>query len=140
MDVLEQRLIPENVQVLQQIEDNLPRSYADPRHIAQVINNLIANACQAMPAGGQLTLRARLVQHDAQEWIAIEIADNGVGIAPKNLPHLFEPLFTTKPKGIGLGLAVARKMVEFNGGKIEAHSQLGVGSTFTVYLPIQKVN
>ena len=68
--------------------------------------------------------------------IAIAVQDSGVGIPPENMGKLFEPLFTTKTKGIGLGLAVSQKLAEANGGRIEASSELGKGSTFTVYLPV----
>ena len=69
--------------------------------------------------------------------IAIAVQDTGVGIPPENMKKLFEPLFTTKAKGIGLGLAVSQKLVEANGGRIEVQSEAGVGSTFTVYLPVK---
>jgi signal transduction histidine kinase len=71
--------------------------------------------------------------------MAIAIADTGVGIPPENMQKLFEPLFTTKPKGIGLGLAVSQKLVEANGGRIEVESEPGKGSSFTVYLPVHIV-
>jgi signal transduction histidine kinase len=65
------------------------------------------------------------------------VKDTGVGISPENMKKLFEPLFTTKAKGIGLGLAVSQKLAEANGGRIEVQSEVGVGSTFTVYLPMK---
>ncbi len=68
--------------------------------------------------------------------VAIAVKDNGVGIPPENLRRLFEPLFTTKSKGIGLGLAVSRKLAEANGGRIEVKSEPGKGSTFTLFLPV----
>lgn len=70
--------------------------------------------------------------------IAIVVKDTGVGISPENMKKLFEPLFTTKAKGIGLGLAVSQKLVEANGGRIEVQSEAGKGSTFTVYLPVKQ--
>jgi signal transduction histidine kinase len=72
-------------------------------------------------------------------WLLIAIKDTGAGITPENMKKLFEPLFTTKAKGIGLGLAVSKKLVEANGGRIEVESEVGKGSTFTVYLPIHVV-
>jgi signal transduction histidine kinase len=88
----------------------------------------------AMPKGGQLSLYSRL-QND---MINIEVKDSGVGITPENMKKLFEPLFTTKAKGIGLGLAVSRKLIEANGGRIEVESEAGKGSSFSVFLPIDK--
>jgi signal transduction histidine kinase len=70
--------------------------------------------------------------------IRIEVRDTGTGIPPENMDKLFEPLFTTKTKGIGLGLAVSKKLAEANGGRIEAQSEPGKGSTFIVYLPVYK--
>ena len=71
--------------------------------------------------------------------VAIAVKDNGVGIPPENMAKLFEPLFTTKSKGIGLGLVVSKKLAEANGGRIEVQSQPGKGSTFTLVLPVQEV-
>ena len=72
--------------------------------------------------------------------VAIAVKDTGTGIIPENMKKIFEPLFTTKAKGIGLGLAVSRKLAEANGGRIEAHSQPGKGSIFTVFLQVSKEN
>jgi signal transduction histidine kinase len=69
--------------------------------------------------------------------VAIAVKDTGTGITPGNMEKLFEPLFSTKAKGIGLGLAVSRKLAEANGGRIEVKSQVGKGSTFTLYLPVK---
>jgi PAS domain S-box-containing protein len=71
-------------------------------------------------------------------WLLISVKDTGSGITPENMSKLFEPLFTTKPKGIGLGLAVSKKLVEANGGRIEVQSEPGKGSTFTVFLPVKR--
>jgi signal transduction histidine kinase len=68
--------------------------------------------------------------------MAVSVADSGVGIPPEDLAKIFEPLVTTKPKGIGLGLALIQNLVEANGGRIEVESQVGQGSTFTVWLPL----
>jgi PAS domain S-box-containing protein len=110
---------------------DLPLVFTDPSQIEQILANLVENAYQAMPEGGQLTIAA-VRQRDG---VVIAISDTGNGISPQNMDRLFEPLFTTKIKGIGLGLAVSKKLIEANHGRIEAHSQLGKGSTFTIYLP-----
>jgi signal transduction histidine kinase len=107
----------------------------------QVFTNLISNACQSMvPVNstskalnvGKLTVSASALG----DMIKIEVQDTGTGISPENMKKLFEPLFTTKTKGIGLGLAVSRKLIEANKGRIEAQSELGKGSIFTVFLPM----
>jgi signal transduction histidine kinase len=135
---LERRQIPSSVETALEIPADLPQIYADPQHVIQVLVNLISNACQSMD--NELTTGKKLtVSATAQgAMIKIDIQDTGVGIPPDNMKKLFEPLFTTKIKGIGLGLAVSRKLTEANGGRIEVQSEADKGSTFTVYLPIYK--
>ena len=91
------------------------------------------NAYQAMPQGGGLTIEEKV---EEPGWVCIQVQDQGVGILPENLTKLFEPLFTTKPNGIGLGLAVSRKLIEAHGGRIKAQSIVGFGSTFAIHLPL----
>ncbi|PKN94008.1 MAG: hypothetical protein CVU44_06290 [Chloroflexi bacterium HGW-Chloroflexi-6] len=122
----------ENVDVTLKIPENLPAIYVDPYQVTQVLGNLVLNACQAMNNGGKITLAAK----KKGNMVAISISDTGTGITPENVENLFEPLFTTKPKGIGLGLTVSQKLTEANGGRIEVKSEPGNGSTFTVWLPI----
>jgi len=130
--VLEEFPAPDNVQVEIDIPADLLMAYADPQHLLQVIGNLTLNACQAMKDGGKLTISS-LMQ---DKMICVAVRDTGAGISPENLKKLFEPLFTTKAKGIGLGLAVSKKLIEANGGRIEVLSEVGKGSTFSVYLPV----
>jgi signal transduction histidine kinase len=100
------------------------------------VGNLILNAVQAMPEGGQLTVKSEV---PSPEWVAVSVADTGVGVPEEHLDKLFEPLFTTKAKGVGLGLAVVKSLVDGHGGTIEVQSKVGKGSTFTVRLPIKEV-
>jgi PAS domain S-box-containing protein len=123
---------PASVQVLLKLPASLPKVYADPLHLEQVLGNLTTNACQAMKDGGKLTISASL----KKDQVAIAVKDTGTGITPENMQKLFEPLFTTKLRGIGLGLAVSKKLAEASGGRIEVTSQPGKGSTFTLYLPV----
>jgi signal transduction histidine kinase len=99
----------------------------------QILGNLVANACQAMPKGGNLSISAGAPNGD---MIKIAVRDTGTGVLPENMSKLFEPLFTTKTTGIGLGLAVSRKLAEANSGRIEVQSEPGKGSTFTLVLPV----
>ncbi len=124
---------PENVQVRMTIPTDLPQVFVDTQQIEQVVGNLVLNAYQAMPDGGTLTVST--IQ--AKRTVSLAIKDEGVGITPENMGKLFEPLFTTKPKGIGLGLAVSKKLAEANDSRIEVKSKLGEGSTFTIVLPLQ---
>jgi signal transduction histidine kinase len=130
--VLAKHAAPKTVRVTTDIPDGLPAIVADPTHLEQVLTNLVTNAYQAMPEGGTLTISARL----ENRMVSMGISDTGAGIAPDNMDKLFEPLFTTKPKGIGLGLAVCKNLVEANGGSIDAESETGKGTTFTVMLPV----
>ena len=146
-------VIPENVELHTDLEDTLPLLRIDPLQMEQVFQNLITNAIQAMPEGGALRVAARrarseelgerstneialpLTPHPSQDLVEISVADTGEGISPENLKKLFQPLFTTKAKGIGLGLVVCRNLVEANGGSIWVESEWEKGTTFRVLLP-----
>jgi PAS domain S-box-containing protein len=142
---LERFPAPENVHVNLDLPADLPCLYLDPRQLTQVLGNLVTNACQAMTSGtsadatdgGALTLSAAPAAEAG--YLVLTIRDTGPGITPENLKKLFEPLFTTKPRGIGLGLAVSKKLVEANSGRIEVETQVGQGTTFRLILPIQSV-
>ena len=125
--------VPGNVKVVSQLDETLPAILADSDQLGQVFGNIILNAVQAMPEGGQLVVKSEV---PSPEWAAISFADTGAGIPKGDLKKLFEPLFTTKAKGIGLGLAVTKTIVEGHKGTIEVQSEVGKGSTFTVKLPI----
>ncbi|MBM2810143.1 MAG: signal transduction histidine kinase, nitrogen specific, NtrB [Chloroflexi bacterium] len=111
----------------------LPMVRLDKSQIAQVVTNLTINAVHAMQGGGCLIIETGL--HEGELFARFE--DNGVGIAPEQLDHIFEPFFSTQPvgRGTGLGLAVCRSVVSHHSGRITVESQLGVGSRFTVWLP-----
>jgi signal transduction histidine kinase len=125
------------VEIVTQIPADLSPVFVDPRQIEQVLGNLVTNAYQAMPEGGRLTIETSEVSGKPPRsgWVSISITDTGCGIPEENMEKLFEPLFTTKSKGVGLGLATASSLVEANGGIIEVESEIGKGSTFTVRLP-----
>ncbi|MBN1488208.1 MAG: transporter substrate-binding domain-containing protein [Anaerolineae bacterium] len=123
--------IPDSITVDIQVADDIPDVFMDYQQIEQVLNNLMANAIQAMPEGGQLSMGAAVVDH----CIALSITDTGYGIPPENMEKIFEPLFTTKAQGIGLGLPISKNLVEANGGFIEVQSVPGEGATFTIMLP-----
>lgn len=81
--------------------------------------------------------RSANVTNPSQDFVEISVEDTGTGIAPENMTKLFQPLFTTKSRGIGLGLSISRKLVEANGGRIEVESRSVDGATFTVTLPVE---
>jgi signal transduction histidine kinase len=124
--------LPATVRVVQEWPDGLSQALADPDQLRIVLSNLVRNARDAMPEGGTLTLSGRA----AEGHIEVAVADTGVGIPPDQLGRVTEPLYTTKARGLGLGLALARAIVEKNRGDLHVISQLGVGSTFTVRLPL----
>jgi signal transduction histidine kinase len=113
--------------------DDLPTAYVDPGQMGQVIQNLMMNAKQAVAAsgGGTVTVRARA--EDAR--VVVEVADTGPGVPPNVAEVIFEPLFTTKARGIGLGLSVSRSLVEANGGRLWLVDGPEPGATFAVSLP-----
>jgi len=114
-----------------QIPDQAPILFVDPNQMVQVLRNLITNARQAMPKGGCITIEA-----EAEDtMVAVSVADTGIGMSEETLVRLFEPLFTTKAKGIGLGLAISKHLIEANSGSIRVESREGQGSTFTVMMP-----
>jgi PAS domain S-box-containing protein len=108
---------------------------ADEGQMAQVINNLVINAREAMPDGGVVVIRSTNVQKDAGPSVRIEVEDRGVGIPQQNLARIFDPYFTTKHQGSGLGLATCYSIVRNHGGHIEVKSAVGRGTTFSVTLP-----
>jgi len=127
--------IPGNVEVASQLGEGLPVILADPDQLNQVFGNIILNAVQAMPEGGRLHMKS---EESGPDWVAVSFTDTGAGMAAETLLRVFEPLFTTKAKGIGLGLAHSRTLVEGHGGTIDIQSELGRGSTFTVRLPTSR--
>ncbi len=122
-----------DVEFVYQLDADPPVVLADPDQLCQVLDNVIRNGIQAMRSGGILTVRTAV---ESPEWVTVSVTDTGVGIPEENLGKIFEPLFTTKAKGIGLGLAVVKMLVEGHGGTIGVASEVGEGSTFTVRLPL----
>ena len=104
----------------------------DPQQFRQVLWNLCRNAVEAMPEGGELRVGATVVPGQRLE---VWVADSGHGIAPDDLAHVFEPFFSTKPGGTGLGLSLVHRIVQEHGGEVDVRSTLGLGTTFTVTLP-----
>ncbi len=112
----------------------LPMIQMDPEQMKQAMLNLLLNAIQAMPEGGQLTLKGQNSK-DGQ-WIHLSIQDSGVGIPGEDMNKLFDPFFSTKEGGVGLGLSIAHRIIDQHHGKIEVESTPGEGTLFTVWLPV----
>jgi len=132
-DALTHTPIPENIELTKKMDAGLPEAEIDTDQIHQVLVNVIMNAVQAMPEGGKLTIGAR--QED--KFLEVEISDTGYGIPQQTIGKIFDPLFTTKAKGIGLGLAVCKAIIGRHHGHIEVKSKVGKGTTFTIKLPLR---
>jgi CheY-like chemotaxis protein len=136
-------LVGSNARVQFSIPDGLWPAEADPAQISQVVQNLVINAAEAMPEGGVVAVAAANATLDAASgiplppgrYVKLVVRDTGVGIAPENLSRIFDPYFTTKGAGSGLGLAVVHSILRNHGGHIQVQSRLGAGSTFEAYLP-----
>jgi signal transduction histidine kinase len=118
--------------VMHRVYQEVPMVQVDVAQIEQVLFNLYLNAMQAMPDGGVLTIACRVVSN----WIELTVSDTGVGIPSDQLERIFQPFFTTKAHGIGLGLPITRRLVEDHHGRLLVESQLGYGTTITVQLPL----
>lgn len=123
--------IPDNIQVKIIIQKNLGRQFFDPSFLKRILVNLAENAIQAMPKGGELTINV----FEDEKNLHISVEDTGVGIAEEDKPKIFTPLFTTKAKGQGFGLAVCKKLVEAHNGEISFESEQGKGTRFKIKLP-----
>jgi len=133
--VLKSNPAPENVRVRIRISGSLPEISIDVQQIEQVLGNLITNAYQAIAEKGKVIISA----NQKNGFIYFLVKDTGKGIHAENLSQIFKPLFTTKARGIGLGLAISKRLAEANGGTIEVESKEGLGSTFTLVLPVHKM-
>ena len=132
-DALSSVTVPESVKVSVAVEEGFPKLMVDSTLMRRMFTNLITNALNAMPDGGQLTISTSKTEEDA----VIRIQDTGVGIPEENLDKLFKPLFTTRSKGQGFGLAVCKHLVETHDGSITVESQVDRGTTLTVKIPLQ---
>lgn len=129
--------VPDGIRVNKHLADDLPTFVAVPMHIREVFFNLLTNAIEAMPEGGELAVHSRLVEGEEGRWIEVDVADTGQGISPDTLDRLFALFFTTKKeKGLGLGLWWCRTYLQGLGGDLVVRSKVGQGSTFTVRLPL----
>ena len=131
-DALARLTVPENIEIINNVDINLPSVEIDADQIRQVFINIVDNAIQAMPKVGKLTIDAK----KRDNFLEVTISDTGYGIPDDAIGKIFEPLFTTRAKGIGLGLAVCKSIIERHGGTIGVESEAGEGTTFAVTLPL----
>ncbi len=146
LGLTEHQIAKGQISVETDLQANLPPTVGDANQLEQALLNIVINAWHAMPEGGRLTLGTRLVPagerhrrvgRPATAGVEAIIADTGTGIAPEHMPRIFDPFFSTKGvgKGTGLGLAISRRIVEDHHGSIEVASEVGHGTTFTIWLP-----
>ena len=124
------------IEVVRRMADELPKPNVVADRMQQVVLNLVLNAVEAMSQGG--TLELATWYEEGRDVVCLAVSDSGVGISPDLRPHLFDPFFSTKEEGTGLGLFVSQNIVQEYGGWMEVESQVGEGSTFTIRLPVRR--
>jgi hypothetical protein len=129
-----QQAMAKSVEISLQKDASLPEVEHDGDQIHQVLLNLLLNALQAIEHNGKIAVTVK----PQGKMAVVEVADNGRGIPPDQLPNIFRPFYTTKGDGTGLGLSLARRIVEDHQGRIDVSSALGKGTTFAVVLPLQR--
>jgi len=140
--ILETEAKEKGVEIIRNYDANLPKVWIDREQMKQVFMNVVLNAIQAMKEGGSLFISTRaLTKEEAGEngvFLQVEIRDTGVGIPEENLEHIFDPFFTSKDEGSGLGLSISHQIVQEHGGYIVVESTVGKGTTFFINLPVGK--
>ncbi len=138
--ILEAQAKDKSVEVVREFDLSLPKVWIDKEQMKQVFMNLILNSIQAMKDGGTISISTRLAARSnadlVKEYVQVEVRDNGVGIPAENLEHIFDPFFTSKDEGSGLGLAVSHQIVQEHGGYVTVESIVGQGTSFFVQMPI----
>ncbi|HXG44943.1 MAG TPA: ATP-binding protein [Gemmatimonadales bacterium] len=134
-DALGELLRERRVEVELDLPDDLPEVLVEPMNVEQALLEVASNSIQAMPGGGRLTVRARPSSEDGIRGVALELTDTGKGIPADILPSVTDPFFTTRDDGTGLGLAVAKRFVEQNRGRLTITSRVGEGTTVRIWLP-----
>lgn len=134
IDLLNAQAILVNVQIYLEYE-NVPDIYCEPNQLKQVFINILKNAIEVMPNGGNIFVS---IHRKNDKWVQIAIQDEGPGISKDKLKRLGEPFYTTKDRGTGLGLMVSYKIIEEHKGKVKVKSKVGHGTTFYISLPIEK--
>ena len=138
--LIEERASQSNIKLEVNIESDLPRIQGNDQKLKQVLMNLITNALDAMPDGGSLILSAMAVDKADKakaRHLEIRVRDTGAGISAESFEKIFDPFYTTKADGMGLGLAISRNIVQQHGGDIEISSDPGQGTSFIVRLPVK---
>ncbi|EID43461.1 PAS domain-containing sensor histidine kinase [Parageobacillus thermoglucosidasius] len=136
IDLISAQAMMHNVQIVADFALPIPCIYCEPNQLKQVFINILKNAIEVMPKGGEVTVRIGRLD---DSHIRISITDQGCGIPQDKIKKLGEPFYTTKERGTGLGLMVSYKIIEEHQGKIDVESEVGVGTTFHITLPIERM-
>lgn len=138
LELVQTHLRHGHIHAVATLNPDLPLTVAHADQLRQVFLNIILNACDAMPRGGDLRVTTQLLQvrPEAPPTIGVHITDTGMGIATEHLTHIFEPFYTTKAQGTGLGLAISAHIITQHSGRISVESEPGQGTTFTILLPV----
>jgi two-component system sensor histidine kinase HydH len=126
--------LPAGIRIETELNPDLPEVYVDGEQIKQIILNIAFNGIEAMPDGGTLTIRTTRIESEEGEAVGISIRDTGKGMSNEDLQNIFKPFFTTKERGVGLGLSICQRIAKNNNGSIRAKSILGQGSIFYIRL------
>lgn len=147
LELYEEQMAAQRIRPIREIDPRLPLFDGDKKRLLRCLGNFITNAIQAMPEGGELRVRVtreggvvfaeeRQPAGAVQDAIQVEITDTGFGIPPDRLPRIFDPFYTTKEKGLGMGMAIAYRITEDHRGTIDVQSREGFGTTFRIYFPL----
>jgi len=135
--LIDKKMRQAGTRVVREFQQELPKIHARAYQLRQVFLNLLLNAQQAIQGRGRITVKTTAIETAAEPWISVEISDTGTGISDEDLNRIFEPFFSTRKKGTGLGLWVTQDIVRHHGGRIEVTSTLNRGTTFRIVLPIE---
>jgi len=140
--LLESKMNKKNIVLKTNFIEDIPYVYVDENQIEQVLINMLLNAIDAIESDGIITITTKTVaEEDVKKgnimWVVVDLEDSGAGIAQENIEKIFNPFFTTKNEGVGLGLSISSRLIEENGGRIEVNSELRKGTKFSIYLPMR---
>ncbi|MGC8605875.1 MAG: sensor histidine kinase, partial [Desulfomonilaceae bacterium] len=135
LGIVEFRMRYQGVSARIRLSSEMKQIFVDTKRIEQALVNLMLNSLDVLQRGGRIFITSRIVLIDDQSWNEIDIADNGPGIAKERLPYVFDPFYSLKPDGIGLGLGNVRKIVEAHGGNVLVRQRRNGGVVFTLRLP-----
>src|SRR3990167_8389820 len=141
LEFIEHRIEPDCVRIQKEFDDALPPVFVDADHVSQALINIMVNAIESMPNGGKLTIKTNTCKNHS-ECVTVWISDTGCGISEGIVGKIFEPFFTTKnkegEKGLGMGLAISKRIIEDHHGEIRVESKAGQGTTFCICFPCRK--